>query len=88
MFCHQVLKLKTCCVIAIVLAGNICTGPPVSEKNKAPNILYIFTDDQLRRSVSAYEEAHECVKESISTSGTCKEIRSRNFMILIKMPRS
>lgn len=27
-----------------------------------PNILYIFTDDQSRRSVSAYEEAHDWVK--------------------------
>ena len=34
---------------------NICA----SEK---PNILYIFTDDQTHRSVSAYEEAHDWVQ--------------------------
>ena len=32
------------------------------EPQPPPNILYIFTDDQSRRSVSAYEQAHPWVK--------------------------
>jgi arylsulfatase A-like enzyme len=40
---------------------------------KAPNILYIFTDDQSRRSVSAYDEAHDWVNtpniDALAASG-------------------
>jgi len=32
------------------------------QASDRPNILYIFTDDQSRRSVSAYEQAHPWVK--------------------------
>ena len=33
-----------------------------AEASQRPNILYIFTDDQSYRSVSAYEGAHDWVK--------------------------
>ena len=43
------------------------------EAGSRPNILYIFTDDQSRRSVSAYEQAHDWVKtpniDSLAASG-------------------
>ena len=44
-----------------------------SATQDQPNILYIFTDDQSRRSVSAYEEAHDWVHtphiDSLARSG-------------------
>ena len=49
--------LKKSMILAIVIAGSAV----VSAADK-PNILYIFTDDQSFRSVSAYERAHDWVK--------------------------
>ena len=43
------------------------------QKRDRPNILYIFTDDQSYRSVSAYERSHDWVKtpniDSLADSG-------------------
>ena len=38
-----------------------------AEASQRPNILYIFTDDQSYRSVSAYEGAHDWVKRQTLT---------------------
>lgn len=44
-----------------VLAGHLLTAIPLQAAAVRPNILYIFTDDQSRRTVSAYDEAHDWV---------------------------
>ena len=43
------------------LCPSAC-GAPESATPTRPNILYIFTDDQSRRSIGAYPEAHPWVK--------------------------
>lgn len=42
----------------VVLTSGICR---LNASEERPNILYIFTDDQSRRTVSAYEQAHDWV---------------------------
>ena len=63
---------------AVVCAAVITVPPsmyaaPLTAGSNAPNILYIFTDDQSLRSVSAYEEAHDWVRtpniDSLAESG-------------------
>ena len=41
----------------LLTAFALLTTATLSAADR-PNILYIFTDDQSRRSVSAYEQAH------------------------------
>lgn len=59
------MKNLTC----LLLFLNIATVSAAAE----PNILYIFTDDQSRRSVSSYPEAHSWVRtphiDSLAKSG-------------------
>ena len=47
-------------MIKHLLSLLICL--PLLAVDKKPNILYIFTDDQTHRSVSAYDEAHDWVQ--------------------------
>ena len=56
------LMLAIACIAVIATSERISAEPSASRASKAPNILYIFTDDQSHRSVSAYEEAHDWVK--------------------------
>lgn len=45
-------------LIVVALSGGLRHLPAADPR---PNILYIFTDDQSRRTVSAYEQAHDWV---------------------------
>ena len=55
------LRLAIACTAVVTISNSIYAAPPTTGSRKGPNILYIFTDDQSRRSVSAYEEAHDWV---------------------------
>ena len=56
-----------------VIVAVLALKPAWAESDVRPNILYIFTDDQSRRSVGAYEQAHDWVEtpniDSLATSG-------------------
>ncbi len=58
--------------LAFLFAMSPLFGVSADPPSK-PNILYIFTDDQSRRSVSAYEQAHPWVKtpniDALAASG-------------------
>jgi len=49
----------------------------VTEETGHPNILYIFTDDQSRRTVSAYEESHDWVKTPHAADRAARAIHSQ-----------
>ncbi len=55
------LTLAVVCAAVITVPPSMYAAPLTAGSN-APNILYIFTDDQSLRSVSAYEEAHDWVR--------------------------
>lgn len=53
-------KTHTIGILAVLLTQQLAA---VTQADSArPNILYIFTDDQSKRSVSCYAEAHSWVK--------------------------
>lgn len=47
---------------AALLAAFVTAAGWLQAAERRPNILYIFTDDQSRRTVSAYEQAHDWVQ--------------------------
>lgn len=57
--------------LALVIA--LVAGSSRLEADSRPNILYVFTDDQSRRSVSAYEQAHDWIRtpniDALAASG-------------------
>ena len=59
-------------VLSLAVA-SVTSIPQLLQADTRPNILYIFTDDQSRRSVGAYEQAHDWVKtpniDSLAASG-------------------
>ena len=60
--------------IALIMAlVSIGTVHVCSSEAQRPNILYIFADDQSRRTVSAYEEAHDWINtpnlDALASSG-------------------
>jgi arylsulfatase A-like enzyme len=65
--------LKNTLAIIALLLLTPCIGAASDDAN-APNILFIFTDDQSHRTVSAYEEAYDWVKtpniDRLATHGT------------------
>lgn len=67
------LNLAIACIAFVVLSESVSARIAPSASRKSPNILYIFTDDQSRRSVSAYEDAHDWVStpniDALSDSG-------------------
>jgi hypothetical protein len=60
------LPSATAAILAAALGWTgLCQsalGAPEASTKERPNILYIFTDDQSRRSIGAYPEAHPWVK--------------------------
>ena len=62
-------KVRLKCFMSVVaymavltVSERVAAAPSATGNGKGPNILYIFTDDQSYRSVSAYERAHDWVK--------------------------
>lgn len=68
---HQLNRVFVCGVI--VIAASSCILPRAAGAAQRPNILYIFTDDQSRRTVSAYDQAHDWVNtphlDALASSG-------------------
>ncbi|WP_201766803.1 sulfatase-like hydrolase/transferase [Rhodopirellula sp. SWK7] len=63
----------TLCFVCMLMPGGLRADPSGTEASRAPNILYIFTDDQSARSVSSYEEARPWAKtpniDELASSG-------------------
>ncbi len=57
----KLLRLAIAYIAVVTISNSIYAASSTTGSKKGPNILYIFTDDQSRRSVSAYEEAHDWV---------------------------
>jgi len=59
-------------VVAILIVGSSPSKFLIAAQPR-PNILYIFTDDQSRRTVGAYEQAHDWVRtpniDALASSG-------------------
>ena len=55
-------KVVVGAVVLTALSGTAELGTSAQPESRPPNILYVFTDDQSRRSVGCYPEAHPWVK--------------------------